>query len=416
MPHSWLTGSPGSHSSPGFLVGHAALEPVTDAEPIGDFDTGYTPGPRVGIPISGAWCEGDDPGERLFTDLGPLELELGGRLPNVRMAYETWGELAPDGSNAILLCHALTGDSHATNQDGTDGWWSDIVGPGKALDTNRFFVVCPNVVGGCQGTTGPSSIAPDGRPWGPRFPEITMRDMVAAEAKLADLLGVDTWALIAGASFGGNLVMEWAASFPQRTGAIAVLVSGPATTAEQVAYAHFQKQAIMMDPNWRGGNYYDAPAGQGPADGLGLARQIAHLTYRCAPELATRFDRTPQAGEDPLHGGRFAVQSYLDYHAYKLANRFDANSYLVITQSFITHDIGRGRGGTDAVLARLTMPALVVEVDTDRLFYPADMRKLAEALPGAGEIRTVHSRHGHDGFLVENDQVTEILQEFLARL
>lgn len=416
MPHSWLTGSPGSHGSPGFLVGHAALEPVTDAEPIGDFDTGYTPGPRVGIPISGAWCEGDDPGERLFADLGPLELELGGRLPNVRMAYETWGELAPDGSNAILLCHALTGDSHATNHEGTDGWWSDIVGPGKALDTNRFFVVCPNVVGGCQGTTGPSSIAPDGRPWGPRFPEITMRDMVAAEAKLADLLGVDTWALIAGASFGGNLVMEWAASFPQRTGAIAVLVSGPATTAEQVAYAHFQKQAIMMDPNWRGGNYYDAPAGQGPADGLGLARQIAHLTYRCAPELATRFDRTPQAGEDPLHGGRFAVQSYLDYHAYKLANRFDANSYLVITQSFITHDIGRGRGGTDAVLARLTMPALVVEVDTDRLFYPADMRKLAEALPGAGEIRTVHSRHGHDGFLVENDQVTEILREFLARL
>lgn len=403
-------------SGPGWLVGHAPLEAVTDAEPIGDFDTGYRPQPRITIPVSGAWFEGDDPGERKFADLGPLELELGGRLPNVRMAYETWGTLAPDGSNAILLCHALTGDSHATNEAGSDGWWHGIVGPGCAIDTTRYYVVCPNVLGGCQGTTGPASTAPDGRPWGPRFPEITMRDMVAAEAKLADILGVPSWALIAGASFGGNLVMEWAASCPRRTRAIAVLVSGPASTAEQVAYAYFQKQAIMMDPNWRGGNYYDAPAGQGPSTGLGLAREIAHLSYRCAPELATRFDRTPQAGEDPLHGGRFAVQSYLDYHAYKLVNRFDANSYLAITQAFITHDIGRGRGGTDAVLATVTMPSLVVEVDSDRLFYPEDMRRLADALPGASGVETVHSRHGHDGFLVENDQVAAILRSFLARL
>ena len=406
----------GSREHPGWLVGHAALEPVTDAEPIEDFDTGYRPAPRVNIPVSGAWFDGDDPGERQFADLGPMELELGGRLPHVRLAYETWGELAPDGSNAVLLCHALTGDSHATNSDGTDGWWNGIVGPGKAIDTDRFYVVCPNVLGGCQGSTGPSSTAPDGRPWGPRFPEVTMRDMVTAEAKLADLLGVEKWALIAGASFGGNLVMEWAASYPARTGAIAVLVSGPASTAEQVAYAHFQKEVIMMDPNWRGGNYYDAPPGQGPSAGLGLARQIAHLTYRCASELAVRFDRTPQAGEDPLHGGRYAVQSYLDYHAYKLAQRFDANSYLTITQAFITHDIGRGRGGTAEVLAKLDMPALVVEVDTDRLFYPADMRALAEALPGADGVVTVHSRHGHDGFLVENDQVTAILEEFLAKI
>lgn len=405
-----------SADNPGWLVGHAPLEPVTDAEPIGDFDTGYRPRPRRTLPVSGGWFEGDDPGERLFADVGPLELELGGRLPNVRIAYETWGTLAPNRSNAILLCHALTGDSHATNVDGSDGWWHDIVGPGKAIDTNRYYVVCPNVLGGCQGTTGPASIAPDGRPWGPRFPEITMRDMVAAEAKLADRLGVSRWALIAGASFGGDLVMEWAATCPARTGAIAVLVSGPASTAEQIAYAHFQKQAIMMDPNWRGGNYYDAPPGQGPTRGLGLAREIAHLTYRCAPELATRFDRTPQAGEDPLHGGRYAVQSYFDYHAYKLVNRFDANSYLTITQAFITHDVGRGRGGTEAVLSRLTMPALVVEVDSDRLFYPADMRKLAAALPGADGVVTVHSRHGHDGFLIENDQVTTILRTFLARI
>ncbi|MFT0847374.1 homoserine O-acetyltransferase [Actinomycetaceae bacterium L2_0104] len=402
--------------SPRFLVGHAPLDPVTDAEPIGDFDTGYAPRPRLSIPVSGAWMEGDDPGERQFADLGPQELELGGRLPNVRMAYETWGSLNSDRSNAILLCHALTGDTHATSKSGNSGWWKDIVGPGKALDTNHYFVVCPNVLGGCQGTTGPSSTAPDGRPWGPRFPEITMRDMVAVEAKLATLLGVQRWALIAGASFGGNLVMEWAASFPERTGAIAVLVSGPASTAEQIAYAHFQKLAITQDPKWRAGHYYDAPDGEGPSDGMGLARQIAHLTYRCAPEMDARFGRNPQDGEDPLHNGRYAVASYLDYHAYKLAMRFDANSYLLITQAFMTHDIGRGRGGTDAVLANLTMPALVVAVDSDRLFYPQDMAALADKLPGSGPVVTVTSRHGHDGFLVENDQVTRILTDFLATL
>ena len=401
---------------PKFLVGHAPLDRVTDAEPIGDFDTGYRPAPTPHLPASGAWFEGDDPGERQFLGLGGIELELGGRLPDVRMAYETWGTLNSDASNAILLCHALTGDSHAASSSNQGGWWADIVGPGKALDTTTHFVVCPNVLGGCQGTTGPSSTAPDGRPWGSRFPEVTMRDMVNAEAKLADLLGIQKWALIAGASFGGNLVMEWAASYPERTGAIAVLVSGPASTAEQIAYAHFQKEAILHDPKWRGGDYYDARDDQGPTEGLGLARKIAHMSYRCAPELDTRFARTPQDGEDPLHGGRYAVESYLDYHAYKLAARFDANSYLVITQAFMTHDIGRGRGGVESVLPTLTMPALVAEVDSDRLFYPASMRELADALPGCKGIATVHSRHGHDGFLIENDQVTHILSHFLCGL
>ena len=402
--------------SPKFLVGHAPVEPVTDAAPIGDFDTGYTPRRGGDLPATGAWREGDDPQDRLFADLGPLELELGGRLPNVRMAYETWGELNADASNAVLLCHALTGDSHATNVEGTDGWWKEIVGPGKAIDTNRFFVVCPNVLGGCQGTTGPASLAPDGKPWGSRFPEITIRDMCTAEVKLADMLGVSSWAFIAGPSFGGNRAMEWAASYPERIRALAVLVSGPATTAEQLSYAHFQNEAIRLDPNWRGGDYYDAPDGKGPHQGLGLAREIAHLTYRCASELTTRFGRLPQGDEDPLHGGRFAVESYMDYHAYKLAARFDANSYLVITQAFATHDIGRGRGGVDKVLQTLTMPTLVVEVDSDRLFYPEDMRALAAALPNAGEVRTIHSEHGHDGFLVENDQVTEILRDFFDSL
>ncbi len=402
--------------TPRYLVGHRPIDRVTDAAPIADFDTGYRPTPRLRIPPTGAWREGDDPGERRFADLGPMRLELGGELPQVRLAYETWGELNEEGTNAVLLCHALTGDSHATSREGNgDGWWAEIVGPGKALDTEKYFVCCPNVLGGCQGSTGPASLAPDGKEWGSRFPEVTIRDMVAAEALLADTLGVQRWCLVAGASFGGNLVMEWAASFPERTGAIAVLVSGAAATAEQIAFANLQKQAILGDPAWRGGDYYDAPDGHGPSFGLGLARKIAHLSYRCAPELQKRFGREAQGEENPLRGGRYAVESYLDYHAYKLSLRFDANSYLVITQAFITHDIGRGRGGTHTVLTSLTMPALVVQVDSDRLFYPTDMRALADALPGCAGVVSVHSDHGHDGFLVENEQVAHILRQFLAR-
>lgn len=401
---------------PNYLVGHAPLAPVTDAAPVSDFDIGYHPPHRAIAPASGAWKEGDDPGERQFVDIGPLELEFGGRLPDVRIAYETWGELNAAGSNAVLLCHALTGDSHATSKDGSNGWWKDIVGPGKALDTDKWFVVCPNVLGGCQGTTGPSSLAPDGKPWGSRFHEVTVRDMCAAEKHLAEHLGVTSWALIAGASFGGNRVMEWAATYPEMVRAIAVLVSAPATTAEQIAWAHTQISAIKLDPNFNGGDYYDAPDGQGPHIGLGIAREIAHTTYRCAPELEQRFGRLPQAGENPMTDGRYAVVSYLNHHADKLADRFDANSYLTITTAMMRHDIGRGRGGTAKVVANLKMPALVVAVDSDRLFYPQDVEALAAALPGAGPAVYVKSTHGHDGFLIENDQVTKILKDFLRKI
>ncbi|NLW13397.1 MAG: homoserine O-acetyltransferase [Trueperella sp.] len=402
------------HKHPAFLVGYPPITPVTDAAPVGDYDTGYHPPlVRKPIPATGAWTPGDDPGEREFLDIGPMNLELGRKLPSVTLAYETWGELNDDGTNAVLLCHALTGDSHATSKDGTDGWWNDIVGPGKAIDTDRWFVVCPNVLGGCQGSTGPASTAPDGKPWGSRWPEITIRDMCAAEKRLADFLGITTWAFIAGASFGGNRVMEWAASYPEMTGGIAVLVSAAATSSEQIAYAKTQIQAITLDPAFNAGNYYGQPDGAGPHRGLGLARELAHITYRCPTEFDQRFGRTPQEGEDPLAGGRYAVSSYLDYHAYKLALRFDANSYIAISQSMITHDIGRGRGGTDAVTRTLEMPALVVAVDTDRLFYPRDVEELADLLPGSGPAVYVESEYGHDGFLIENDQVTRILRDFL---
>lgn len=375
---------------------------------------------RPPVPASAAWRDGDDPGRRRFADLGPLKLESGGRLPTVRLAYETWGELDEDGSNAVLVLHALTGDSHVTGDAGpghpTPGWWQSMVGPGAPIDTDRFFVVAPNVLGGCQGSTGPASTAPDGRPWGSRFPLLTVRDQVAAEIRLADLLGIDQWALVIGASMGGQRVLEWAATAPDRVDGIAAIATCAQTTGDQIAGFHTQLAAITADPRYRDGDYYDVPDGEGPHVGLGLARQIAHQTYRSAVELDTRFGRIPQGAEDPLEGGRFAVQSYLDHHGDKLARRFDANSYVTLTRTMITHDLGRDRGGVEAALAQITARALIVAVDSDRLFTPAQSERTAAGIPGAGPVRYVHSDNGHDGFLIEEDQVGRHVADFLGEV
>ncbi|MFD1506408.1 homoserine O-acetyltransferase [Georgenia yuyongxinii] len=370
------------------------------------------------IPASGAWRAGDDPGHRRFVDLGPLPLEAGGRLPQVRLAYETWGELNAAGDNAVLVLHALTGDAHVTahGPGDDDGWWGQVVGPGRAIDTNKYFVVAPNVLGGCQGSTGPSSPAPDGTPWGSRFPLLTVRDQVAAEIELADRLGVGRWALVVGASMGGHRVLEWAVMAPERVAAIAVVASAAQSSAEQVAWAHTQLSAIRLDAGWRGGDYYDAAPGRGPHAGLGLARQIAHTTYRSPAELDGRFGRLPQHAEEPLSGGRYAVQSYLDHHAGKLALRFDAGSYVTLTQSMVTHDLGRDRGGVEAALAQIQAETLVVAVDSDRLFFPAESERIAAAVPRSGPVAYIRSDHGHDGFLVEHDQVTALIGRFLRNV
>ncbi|WP_087510551.1 homoserine O-acetyltransferase MetX [Cellulomonas iranensis] len=369
------------------------------------------------VPASAAWRDGDEPGRRQFADLGPLKLESGGRLPAVRLAYETWGELDEDGGNAVLVLHALTGDSHVTGEAGpghpTAGWWQSMVGPGAPIDTDRYFVVAPNVLGGCQGSTGPASTAPDGEPWGSRFPLLTVRDQVAAELRLADLLGVDTWALVIGASMGGQRVLEWAATAPERVDALVAIATCAQTTGDQIASFHTQLAAVAADPRYRDGDYYDAPDGEGPHVGLGIARQIAHQTYRSARELDERFGRIPQGAEDPLEGGRFAVQSYLDHHGDKLARRFDANTYVTLTRTMITHDLGRDRGGVEAALAHVTARALVVAVDSDRLFTPAQSERVAAGIPGAGPVRYVRSDYGHDGFLIEEDQVGRLVADFL---
>jgi homoserine O-acetyltransferase len=357
---------------------------------------------------SGGWVEGDPAGDRRFLDLdGPVRLERGGTLPSVRVAYETWGTLAPDGGNAVLVEHALTGDSHVVGPAGpgqpTPGWWPTLVGPGAPLDSDRWFVVCANVLGGCQGTTGPSSAAPDGAPWGSRFPEVTIGDQVAVEAALADALGIDRWAAALGGSMGGMRALEWAVAQPDRVGGLFFLASGAAATADQIGTQTTQQTAIRTDPCWAGGDY---ARGEGPVAGLGTARRIAHLTYRSGAELDARFG----AGVQP--DGRFAVASYLDHHAGKLAARFDAGSYVVLTEAMNSWDVGRGRGGVEAALARVTARAVVAGVDTDRLYPPALQQRVADGL--GVPLRMISSPYGHDGFLLETEAVGTLVRELLG--
>ncbi|MFA5787721.1 MAG: homoserine O-acetyltransferase [Actinomycetota bacterium] len=382
--------------------------------------TSQSPGPP---PASGAWKPGDPAGRRRFVTLfedEPLRLEAGGSLGHVRVAYETWGELDPDGSNAVLVEHALTGDSHACGpaEPGHPfpGWWDGVVGPGKGIDTLRWFVVCPNVLGGCQGTTGPSSLGPAGRPFGSRFPLITIRDQVAVEAALAGALGIERWAMVVGGSMGGMRALEWAVGYPNRVASAAILACGSAATAEQVALCSLQLAAIRSDPAFRGGDYYYSPDGWGPHRGMGWARRLGHLSYRSEIELQARFGRRPQEEEDPFRGGRYAVESYLDHHAAKLAHRFDANSYMVLTEAMNHHDIGRGRGGIVAALARVEAEVTVVGIDTDRLYPLRLQRDLTALLPERPKVEVVTSLHGHDAFLIESESVGRVLQSALERI
>ncbi|WP_326681136.1 homoserine O-acetyltransferase MetX [Streptomyces sp. NBC_01237] len=369
-------------------------------------------------PAAGGRREEDPPGGRSWVVLErPLTLESGPALPDVGLAYETWGRRAPDGANAVLVLHALTGDSHVAGPAGpghpTAGWWDALVGPGKALDTDHWFVVAPNVLGGCQGSTGPSSRRPEGIRWGDAFPYLTVRDQVAAEVALADALGIERWAAVVGGSMGGMRALEWAVGHPERTGSLLVLAAPAAASAEQIAWGSVQISAIRTDPGWRGGHYHDAAPGEGPHRGLGQARRIAHVTYRSEPELASRFGREPQPGEQPERGGRYRVESYLDHHADKLVHRFDAGSYVVLTEAMNGHDVGRGRGGVARALRRAGMPALVAGVDSDRLYPLTQQAELAALLPGADRLRTVESPYGHDGFLIETDQVGMLMRELL---
>ncbi|CAB5022881.1 MAG: homoserine O-acetyltransferase [Actinobacteria bacterium] len=375
-------------------------------------------------PASAAWQEGDPVGDRLFIDLGTFTTESGFEFSNIRVAYETWGTLNAQRSNAIYVCHALTGDSHVTGPAGaghkTAGWWDSLVGPGRAIDTDRWFVVCANVLGGCQGTTGPSSLDSSGHHWGSRFPTITVGDMVDVEVRLTDALGIESWALMLGPSLGGMRVLEWLVAHPTRVRAGLVLGTTAAVDADQIGTHETQLSAIYADPRFRGGDYYDASDGEGPHAGMGVARRIAHLTYRSAPELNERFGRATQPGEDPYlwangkRGGRFEIGSYLDHHAEKLARRFDANTYIALTDAMSLFDVGRGRGGVEAALRSVTAPLTVVGIDSDQLFPIEQQQRIVDLVPGSDALHVVQSLHGHDGFLVEDDQVARFVELAVA--
>ena len=344
--------------------------------------------------VTGAWLESYDPGDRKFIDIGFLLLENGQILPDITIAYQTWGTLNAAGDNAILIQHAMTGWSDVP------GWWPSMVGPGLAFDSDKYFIVCPNVIGGCQGSTGPSSIAPDGKRYGSRFPALTIRDMVAAEIAFTDAIGIKKYKLAVGPSLGGMRSLEWAIAHPDRVEAICTIGSSAVATGDQIGTASIQIRAIKSDPYFAGGDYYEAP--RGPIEGMGIARRIAHLTYRTESEMDVRFGRELQ-GDDT---GRYAVESYLDHQAAKLAQRFDANTYIALTEAMNSHDIGRNRGGVVEALRAITIPVLVISIDTDRLFPPRLQVEIADLVPQAKKLVIISSDFGHDGFLVESEAMT----------
>lgn len=348
--------------------------------------------------VTGAWLETHDSGDRQFLKLGDLELESGEKLLDTTIAYQIWGKLNSSGDNAILVNHALTGWSDVP------GWWPSMVGPGLPLDTDKYFVICPNVIGGCQGSTGPSSIAPDGKRWGSRFPTVTIRDMVSAELALTNALGISHYILAVGPSLGGMRALEWAIQHPDRVNAICTIGSSAVATGDQIGAASIQIRAIKTDRHFNNGDYYEQEIG--PGEGMGIARRIAHLTYRTETEMDVRFGRELQ-GDDT---GRFAVESYLDHQAQKLAKRFDANTYIALTEAMNSHDVGRDRGGVAQALATITIPVLVVSIDSDRLFPPRLQEEIIELTPTAEPLVTISSPFGHDGFLIEVETVGEVLR------
>lgn len=356
----------------------------------------------------------------------PFCLESGEMLNNVDIAYETWGTLNENKDNAVLILHAFTGDSHVTSDKGTEqtedlsseGWWESYVGPGKPIDTNRWFVVSSNVLGGCAGSTGPASTASDGYPYGSRFPLITVRDQVRVEALLADFLEIPQYAFVAGGSMGGMRALEWAIMFPDRVGGVWVGTSSAFATAEQIASTTLQIQTIMLDPNWCNGDYLRE--GKFPHRGLSLARQNAMISYRTEDEFALRFARDIQTGEDPYSlptvnhvgtpGHRFEIQSFLDHHGKKITERFDPATYVVLANTMMTHDVGRGRKGVTNALKMIHAPLFVTGVRSDRLYPLRLQRQLVDSVPSAQSLHIMETLQGHDSFLLPDSSLADYLR------
>lgn len=339
----------------------------------------------------------------------PFALESGEILPEVQVAYRTWGTLSPDGDNAVIVCHALTGSADA------DTWWAPLFGPGRVLDPTRHFIVCSNVLGGCYGSTGPASMAPDGQLWGARFPSITIRDQVRLQILLADYLNIRGIQFVIGGSMGGLQALEWPLLDPERVGAVVSIAAAGRHPAWCMAWSEAQRQALLADPKFLGGNYDPTHP---PLQGMAAARAVAMVSYRSPVSLGVRFGRAacreifPGRADAP---DEFAVRNWLRHHGRELANRFDANSYLRLIDAMDTHDLARNRGMYESVLKQIRQPVLVGSVITDALYVPIEQHSLAFLLPN-GELFDIDSEHGHDGFLIDAAGFESRVRRFAERL
>jgi homoserine O-acetyltransferase/O-succinyltransferase len=382
--------------------------------------------------------------ETQYLDLPePVRLDCGVDLHPIRVAYETYGTLAPARDNVILVCHALSGDAHAAGYSTTPaaegtrdgfaaeerdgavgrslGWWDGMIGPGKAFDTDRYFVVSTNLLGGCRGTTGPSSPDPaTGGPYGADFPVITVADMVRTERAFLDVLGIERLAAVAGGSLGGMQALEWAIRFPDQVDAIVVIASTHALHPQGLAWNAIARESIMRDPAWQGGRYYGT--GRAPAAGMGVARMVGHITYLSAPALETKFGRRLQFADDvryTITEPEFEVESYLRHQAESFVKRFDANTYLYISRALTYFDVARehGEGSLARALAPVSARTLLIAFSSDWLYPPSASADIEEALRANGkpvEGHVIDAPYGHDCFLLEEARQTPIIKRFLA--
>ena len=381
--------------------------------------------------------------ETEFLDLPkPVMLDCGRELDSVRVAYETYGTLAPKGDNVILVCHALSGDAHAAgfspeaavqstrdgfgadDRDGAAGkglgWWDGMIGPGKAFDTDRYFVVSTNLLGGCRGTTGPSSPDPaTGKPYGSDFPVITVADMVRTERAFLDELGIERLAAVAGGSLGGMQAFEWSILYPDQIDTVVAIASTHALHPQGMAWNAIAREAIMRDPAWRGGHYYDWD--EAPNAGMGIARMIGHITYLSAVGLNEKFGRRLQFADDiryTVTEPEFEVESYLRHQADSFVRRFDANTYVYTSRALTYFDLARqyGRGSLARALEHVSARTLLISFSSDWLYPPSGARELEAALRGLGkpvELHVIDAPYGHDCFLLEEGRQTPIIRRFL---
>jgi homoserine O-acetyltransferase len=356
----------------------------------------------------------------LFDEANPLPMDIGSQFAPVTVAYETYGELNKHGTNAVLVCHALTGSAHAAGFSSDDpksiGWWDSFIGEGKPLDTSKYFVICSNFFGSCYGTTGSSSINPNTqKPYGLLFPQMTVRDMVRVQKALIVYLGVKKLKTVIGGSLGGMQVLEWALMFPDFVETIIPIATSAQHSAWSVGLNDLARQAIMNDSDWRNGDYYEY--GQ-PAKGLSLARQIAMISYRSEQEFEQRFGRERLRNNGSSLSYRFdasnlfQVESYLRYQGKKLVDRFDANTYLYITRAMDLHDVTIDRGSVDEVLGSITIPTLNIGIDSDVLYPIREQKEIARRIPNS-TYKEISSPYGHDAFLIEFEQMSKIVKEFL---